>query len=78
MRDEHGYDGLSKLSIWRNMERETEHWEYDRVVEFTKENPKALDEYHSRMLWYYRRAHGRMNDADLDFAVYGCCDAESA
>ena len=78
MRDEHGYDGLSKLSIWRNMERETEHWEYDRVVEFTKENPDALEEYHSRMLWYYRRARGRMSNADLDFAVYGYCEAESA
>jgi len=78
MRDELGYDGLSKKSIWQNMERETEHWEYDRVVEFTKENPDALGEYHSRMLRYYHRANGRMSNTALDYAVYGECDEEIA
>ena len=78
MRDRHGYDGLSKLDIWHNMERDTEHWEYDRVIEFTQENSDALDEYHDRMLWYYRRARGRMSNGDLDEAVYGYRTAESA
>lgn len=78
MRDEYGYDGLSKLDIWKNMERDTEHWEYDRVVGFTQENPDALAEYHRRMRYYYKRAKGRMSDADLDKVVYGYIVAESA
>lgn len=78
MRDEQGYDGISKLDIWHNMERDTEHWEYDRVVEFTQENPDALAEYHDRMLWYYRRARGRMSNAELDMATYGYYEEETA
>lgn len=70
MRDDHGYDGLTKMDIWRNMERETEHWEYDKVIEFTQEYPDALDEYHQRMLRYYRRARGQMSDEELDRCVY--------
>lgn len=77
MREEHGYDGLSKKDIWHNMERDTEHWEYDRVIQFTEENPDTLDEYHKRMLWYYRRAHGQMSNADLDCAVYGYYEPET-
>lgn len=77
MQDTLAYAGLSKQTIWKNMERETEHWEYDRVIEFTRENPGALNEYHGRMLRYYRRVYGLMSDADLDSEVYGDYDAET-
>lgn len=60
------------------MQRDAEHWEYDRVIEFTQENPDALDKYHDRMLWYDRRARGRMSNSDLDEVVYGYRTAESA
>lgn len=72
MRDEYGYDGLSKKDIWNNMKRETEHWEYGKVIEFTQNHPDALADYHRRMLWYYRRQHGCMSDDELDFVAYDC------
>ncbi len=78
MRGEYGYDGLSKGNIWRNMKCDKKHWEYDRVVEFTQENPNSLGEYHSRMLRYYEGTKGRMSDADLDEMVYDCNVVESA
>lgn len=78
MRNEYGYNGLSKRDIWHNMERNKKHWEYDSVVEFTQKNPDALYEYHGRMLRYYKRAGGCMSDADLDDVVYGYNVDESA
>ena len=48
------------------------------MVEFTRENPDALDEYHDRMLSYYNRARGRMSDESLDSAVYGESEEEVA
>lgn len=65
------YNGWSKKAIWNSIERNSDHWEYDRVTNYTQENPDALDEYHSRMLNYYMREGGRMNNDDLDEAVYG-------
>ena len=53
MRKDSGYDDLSKKDIWKNMERDSEHWEYDKVIEYTRENPDALIEYHNRIPRYY-------------------------
>lgn len=71
MRHESNYAGWNKKEIWNSIERDSEHWEYDRVIHFTQEHPDALDEYHSRMLGYYIRAGGCMDNIDLDEAVYG-------
>lgn len=78
MQQEHGYLNLRKHDIWRNMERDSEHWEYERVIEYTRHNPDALDEYHERMPLYYNRAHGCMSNADLDITVYGHYISETA
>lgn len=71
IRDSDGYTDLTKRDIWRNLERDTEHWEYDYVTAFSQNNPDALSDYHNRMLRYYKRAHGQMCDGDIDKSVYG-------
>ena len=71
MRREAGYDDLAKIDIWKNMNRNSEHWEYNKVIEYTQEHPDALREYHSRMPYYYNRSAGCMDDNDLDRSVYG-------
>lgn len=78
MRKDSGYDDLSKEDIWRNMERDSRHWEYNKVIEYTRENPDALIEYHNRMPRYYNRANGCMDDDALDEAVYGYRVIETA
>ena len=75
---ENGWQDLTKYDIWQNMPRRTEHWEYETVVEYSKDNPHALIEYHNRIPYYYRRAHGQMTDEDLDIAIYGCVKTEVA
>lgn len=71
IRRDNGLEDLTRKDIWRNMERDSEHWEYDKVVEYTRENPDALDDYHTRMHSYYTRKRGCMSDDDLDRVVYG-------
>lgn len=78
MQAEYGYDNLTKRDIWRNIERDSEHWEYDEVIGYTLEHPDALGEYHYRMHHYYDRANGCMSDDDLDEAVYGQYMSETA
>lgn len=78
MQREHGYIGLTKRDVWQNMERDSAHWEYEKVIEYTLDNPNALRDYHNRMLAYYSRAHGCMDDDALDFAVYGHLVRETA
>ncbi len=75
---EPGYEKLPKLSIWKNMERDTAHWEYDTAIEYTRKNPDALEEYHERMPTYYNRANGCMDDDDLDAVVYGASFQKTA
>ena len=68
---EKGWEDMKKIDILNNLPKNTEHWEYEKVIEYTKKNPDALDEYHKRIPRYYNRAHGIMSDADLDIAIYG-------
>ena len=71
MKREPGYENLAKIDVWKNMERDSEHWEYAKVIEYTQEHPDALNDYHVRMPNYYNRSAGCMDDNDLDRAVYG-------
>lgn len=68
---ESGYEGLAKIDIWRNMERDSEHWEYSKVIEYTRKHPDALSEYHARIPNYYNRSAGCMDDDELDRVAYG-------
>lgn len=70
MKEEPALLGLPKVTIWKNMERDTEHWEYDKVTAYTLEHPDALAEYHDIIPRYYRRIYGCMDDDELDEAVY--------
>lgn len=72
MRIENGWDDMKKIDILNNMSKENEHWEYEKVIQYTKEHPDALLEYHQRIPKYYRRKHGIMSDEELDLAIYGC------
>lgn len=72
MQVEKGWEDMKKIDILNNMPRDNEHWEYETVIQYTKEHPEALDEYHKRIPMYYRRAHGVMSDEELDEAIYGC------
>lgn len=71
MQVEKGWEDMKKIDVLNNMPRDNEHWEYETVIEYTKENPDALEEYHKRIPQYYNRAHGMMSDEDLDMAIYG-------
>lgn len=64
-------DDFTKIDIWRSMERQSEHWEYEKVISYTREHPDALADYHNKMSYYYHRANGQMSDRDLDICVYG-------
>ena len=78
MRKDAGYEGLAKIDVWKNMERDSEHWEYAKVIEYTQKHPDALSEYHIRMPNYYNRSLGCMSDDELDKAVYGYLILETA
>ena len=78
MQEENGWQDMKKIDVWRNIPRNSEHWEYETVIEYTRENPDALLEYHSRVPYYYRRSSGCMSDEDLDEAIYGYVVEETA
>lgn len=78
VRQEADMEKIPKVEIWRNMQRNSEHWEYEEVIDYTRENPDALMEYHARMPQYYNRANGCMDDYDLDEAVYDQNISETA
>lgn len=78
MQVEKGWEDMKKIDVLNNLPRDKEHWEYEKVIEYTKEHPDALDEYHERIPKYYNRAHGIMSDEDLDIAIYGHEIAEVA
>ncbi len=68
---EKGWEDMKKIDILNNLPKNSEHWEYESVIEYTIKHPDALDEYHSRIPKYYSRAHGIMSDEDLDAVIYG-------
>lgn len=70
-RDDEGLKDLSKSVIWHNIQRNSKHWEYDAVIDYTQENPNALVEYHCRLPEFYDLPKRHMNDSDLDILVYG-------
>lgn len=70
MKDDPLYRDLPKRVIWQNLERETEHWEYEEVTRYTLAHPDALREYHRRLPLHYNKPYGCMCDEDLDEAVY--------
>lgn len=78
MKMELGYENLAKIDVWKNMERDFEHWEYAKVIEYTQRHPDALSDYHTRIPKYYNRSAGCMDDNDLDQAVYGRLISEIA
>ena len=78
MKMEPGYENLAKIDVWKNMERDFEHWEYAKVIEYTQRHPDALSDYHTRIPKYYNRSAGCMDDNDLDQAVYGRLISEIA
>ena len=78
IRRENGWDDLTKANIWSNIPRLSEHWEYEKVISYSKDHPEALCEYHDRMPRYYNRANGHMSDLSLDYAVYGYAIEEIA
>ena len=71
VRREIGLMDLKKVDIWNNLPKKSEHWEYAYAIDYTREHPDALSEYHDQLPRFYRRAHGCMSDKDLDIAVYG-------
>lgn len=78
MQVENGWEDMKKIDIWNNFPKNIEHWEYKKIIKYTKEYPDALYEYHKRIPKYYSRAHGIMNDDDLDIAIYGYKIIEAA
>ena len=78
MQAKNGWEDMKKIDVLNNMPKNNEHWEYETVIQYTKEHPDALDEYHKRIPKYYSRAHGIMSDEELDMAIYGCYIEEVA
>ena len=72
MQTEKGWEDMKKTDVLHNMPKYNEHWEYETVIQYSKEHPDALEEYHKRIPKYYSRAHGIMTDEELDVAIYGC------
>ena len=66
-----GYDRMSKMDIHRNMERTSEHWEYDAVIDHTYQDPDAFEEYHDYMRRAYNKPSNFVSDEQLDRIVYG-------
>ena len=70
MQEDPAYRDLPKRVIWNNIERNTMHWEYAEVTEYTLAHPDALSEYHRKIPQYYKRSYGCMTDDELDKVVY--------
>lgn len=78
MREANGWEDLKKIDVWNNLPRNSEHWEYETVIAYSKQYPEALSEYHDRMPHFYKRARGCMTDEDLDCTVYGFSITDAA
>lgn len=70
MQNEARYKGLTKEELRNTLKRDNDHWMYDRVIQYTRENPEVLEDYHQIMPTRYALKHGRMSDDDLDDVVY--------
>ena len=70
IRDDNGWQDLKKIDVWNNFPRIGPHWEYEKVIEYTREHPDVLLEYHRKIPQYYKRKNGIMLDDDLDKVVY--------
>ena len=66
-----GWEDLRKKDILDNLPKRTFNWEYNNAVEYTKEQPELLSEYHKRLPQIYNKPYGQMSDIDLDVEVYG-------
>jgi len=71
VREENNWQDMSKKDIEANISRDKENWSYDYIVDYTKQQPEALCEYHKKLPSYYNEVGGAMTDAELDDAVYG-------
>lgn len=71
MQSENGWEDMKKTDVLNNIPKHNVHWEYETVIQYTKQHPDALEEYHKRIPKYYTRAHGIMSDEELDMAIYG-------
>lgn len=72
IREERGIQDVPKKDIWASIPRNKgDHWEYEKVISYSKKHPDALVEYHERIPFFYGRANGMMDDEDLDMAIYG-------
>jgi hypothetical protein len=47
-----------------------DHWEYDETVKYTKDHAKALSDYHTRSLDFYKENGEHMSDESLDEYLY--------
>lgn len=71
IRNEEGLEDLRKIDIFNNLKNDDEHWEYKEVINYTKNHPDALEEYHEKIPKSYKRKNGLMSNEDLDRVIYG-------
>ena len=61
---------LPKLVVARNIQRDEKHWMYGFTIDYTKQHPDALMDYHNRMQSFYGEYGMGMTDDDLDAVIY--------
>ncbi len=70
IRENEGYEKLTKKDVWDNLARNTPNWEYNYTLQRTLSNPELLTEYHNRIPKHYNRKYGAMSDQELDNFIY--------
>ncbi len=70
IREANDWSDLTKADIYKNMKRDSKHWLYDQIIDYTINQPDALLEYHSLFPKYYNRKYGCMSDDQLDDFLY--------
>jgi len=69
---------IPKKDIIKSYRHSDDHWMYKKVIDYSKQNEDALEEYHDRMAFFYRENGGVMTDKELDATVYGVKKRKSA
>lgn len=69
---------IPKKDIIKSYRHSEDHWMYNKVIDYSKQNEDALEEYHDRVAFFYRESGGTMTDEELDATLYGVKRRKSA
>ena len=71
MMKDNGQEDMRKVDIITNLPKSTKDWVYEKVIDFTQNNPDALVKYHELLPTRYADKRNIQDDEFLDDLIYG-------